>query len=126
VVDEEHDTPSSRRRLHLPGAGPGRRPRKAGGARSSSPPPRLPSRPCATPKRTLSMVPAGGRHGDARLPDIRLVDLRQSPPDPGQVDLAALAEAMAEPWRPGSRPCCFLNRRGYAPLVLVPGPAARS
>ncbi|MCA6263525.1 primosomal protein N' [Phenylobacterium sp.] len=58
------------------------------------------------------------RHGEARLPDIRLVDLRQTPPDAGRWISPPLAEAMAETLAAGEQTLLFLNRRGYAPLVL--------
>jgi len=58
------------------------------------------------------------RHGEARLPDIRLVDLRESPPETGRWISPPLAEAMAETLTAGEQALLFLNRRGYAPLVL--------
>ncbi|MCA6241987.1 MAG: primosomal protein N' [Phenylobacterium sp.] len=58
------------------------------------------------------------RHGEARLPDIRLVDLRESPPETGRWISPPLAEAMAETLAAGEQTLLFLNRRGYAPLVL--------
>ena len=58
------------------------------------------------------------RHGEARLPDIRLVDLRETPPDSGHWISPPLAEAMAETRAAGEQTLLFLNRRGYAPLVL--------
>ncbi|MCA6297718.1 MAG: primosomal protein N' [Phenylobacterium sp.] len=58
------------------------------------------------------------RHGEARLPDIRLVDLRESPPEAGRWISPPLAEAMAETLAAGEQTLLFLNRRGYAPLVL--------
>lgn len=58
------------------------------------------------------------RHGEARLPDIRLVDLRQTPPETGRWISPPLAEAMAETLAAGEQTLLFLNRRGYAPLVL--------
>ena len=58
------------------------------------------------------------RHGDARLPDIALIDLRQTPPDPGRWLSPILVEAMGETFARGEQTLLFLNRRGYAPLVL--------
>ncbi|MCA3734030.1 MAG: primosomal protein N' [Phenylobacterium sp.] len=58
------------------------------------------------------------RHGEARLPDIRLVDLRESPPETGRWISPPLAEAMTETLAAGEQTLLFLNRRGYAPLVL--------
>ena len=58
------------------------------------------------------------RHGAARLPDITLVDLRETPPEPGQWLSPPLIQAMAETYARGEQSLLFLNRRGYAPLVL--------
>jgi len=59
-----------------------------------------------------------GRHGVAQLPDIDLVDLRQAPPEPGRWLSPPLVEAMGETLGRGEQVLLFLNRRGYAPLVL--------
>ncbi|MBW8816287.1 MAG: primosomal protein N' [Caulobacterales bacterium] len=58
------------------------------------------------------------RHGTARLPDIELVDLRQTPPEAGRWLSPPLVQAMGETWARGEQSLLFLNRRGYAPLVL--------
>ena len=58
------------------------------------------------------------RYGDAQLPDIELVDLRESPPDHGRWLSPPLVRAMAETFARGEQTLLFLNRRGYAPLVL--------
>ena len=58
------------------------------------------------------------RHGTARLPKIDLVDLRDSPPEPGRWLSPRLVGAMAESLARGEQSLLFLNRRGYAPLVL--------
>src|SRR5690606_33450593 len=58
------------------------------------------------------------RHGAARLPDIDLIDLRESPPEPGQWLSPPLVTAMAETLGRGEQVLLFLNRRGYAPVVL--------
>jgi len=58
------------------------------------------------------------RHGTARLPDIELVDLRETPPEAGRWLSPPLVQAMAETWERGEQSLLFLNRRGYAPLVL--------
>jgi primosomal protein N' (replication factor Y) len=60
----------------------------------------------------------GDRHGAAGMPDIQLVDLRAAPPEPGQWLSPALTAAMAETLARGEQSLLFLNRRGYAPLVL--------
>ncbi|MGZ3402698.1 MAG: primosomal protein N' [Phenylobacterium sp.] len=58
------------------------------------------------------------RHGVAQLPDIELIDLREAPPDPGRWLSPPLVRAMAETFARGEQTLLFLNRRGYAPLVL--------
>ncbi|MFL5295565.1 MAG: primosomal protein N' [Phenylobacterium sp.] len=59
-----------------------------------------------------------GRHGTAQLPQIALVDLRETPPEPGRWLSPPLVAAMAEAFARGEQSLLFLNRRGYAPLVL--------
>ena len=58
------------------------------------------------------------RHGVAQMPDITLIDLRETPPDPGRWLSPPLIAAMGETWARGEQSLLFLNRRGYAPLVL--------
>lgn len=58
------------------------------------------------------------RHGIARLPDIELVDLRETPPETGRWLSPPLVREMRETWARGEQTLLFLNRRGYAPLVL--------
>jgi primosomal protein N' (replication factor Y) len=58
------------------------------------------------------------RHGTAQLPDIELVDLRATPPESGRWLSPPLVEAMRTTLERGEQTLLFLNRRGYAPLVL--------
>ena len=58
------------------------------------------------------------RHGSARLPDMQLVDLRAEPPERGRWMSPALVSAVAQGLARGEQSLLFLNRRGYAPLVL--------
>jgi primosomal protein N' (replication factor Y) len=58
------------------------------------------------------------RHGAASMPTIELLDLREAPPDPGHWLSPKLAAAMADTLERGEQCLLFLNRRGYAPLVL--------
>jgi primosomal protein N' (replication factor Y) len=58
------------------------------------------------------------RHGAARLPDIALIDLKETPPERGRWLSPPLVEAMAQVYGRGEQSLLFLNRRGYAPLVL--------
>ncbi|MBX3477466.1 MAG: primosomal protein N' [Brevundimonas sp.] len=81
----------------------------------------------ATPSlETLANAQAGrygwlklrARHGAAVLPDIQLIDLRQSPPERETWLSAPLRTAVAETLARGEQSLLFLNRRGYAPVVL--------
>jgi primosomal protein N' (replication factor Y) len=58
------------------------------------------------------------RHGAAVLPGIALLDLRQTPPDPQTWLSHPLREAIGETFARGEQTLLFLNRRGYAPVVL--------
>ena len=58
------------------------------------------------------------RHGAAKLPNIALIDLKENPPEPGFWLSPPLVAAMKETWAAGEQTLLFLNRRGYAPLVL--------
>ena len=58
------------------------------------------------------------RHGRAVLPDIDLIDLRETPPEHGRWLSPTLVQAMAQTYARGEQSLLFLNRRGYAPLVL--------
>jgi primosomal protein N' (replication factor Y) (superfamily II helicase) len=58
------------------------------------------------------------RHGAAAMPAIELLDLRAAPPEPGHWLSPQLTAAMAETLARGEQSLLFLNRRGYAPLVL--------
>ncbi len=81
----------------------------------------------ATPSlETLANAQAGrygwlklrARHGAAVLPDIELIDLRQSPPERETWLSPPLRAAVAETLARGEQTLLFLNRRGYAPVVL--------
>jgi primosomal protein N' (replication factor Y) (superfamily II helicase) len=58
------------------------------------------------------------RHGAARLPGVELVDLREHPPERGRWLSPPLVEAAAATLGRGEQVMLFLNRRGYAPVVL--------
>jgi primosomal protein N' (replication factor Y) len=60
----------------------------------------------------------GARHGTAQLPDISLIDMRETPPEAGRWLSKPLVKAMAVTLERGEQSMLFLNRRGYAPLVL--------
>ncbi|MBI1404545.1 MAG: primosomal protein N' [Caulobacter sp.] len=58
------------------------------------------------------------RHGVATLPDVALIDLRQTPPERDHWLSPPLVAAMAQTLARGEQTLLFLNRRGYAPVVL--------
>lgn len=58
------------------------------------------------------------RAGDAQLPNIDLVDMRQSPPPKGRWLVSELVSRVAQSLEDGKQSLIFLNRRGYAPLTL--------
>jgi len=58
------------------------------------------------------------RIGLARLPEIRAVDLRRTPPEAGRWLAPPLVAAITERLEAGEQSLLFLNRRGYAPLTL--------
>ncbi|MCW0047630.1 primosomal protein N' [Brevundimonas sp. BT-123] len=60
----------------------------------------------------------GARHGTAVLPNIALLDLRQNTPDPQTWLSQPLRLAIGETLARGEQTLLFLNRRGYAPVVL--------
>ena len=81
----------------------------------------------ATPSlETVTNVEAGryqrlhlpDRHGGASLPDIALVDLRETPPERGRFLAPPLLDAIRATLDRGEQAMLFLNRRGYAPLTL--------
>jgi primosomal protein N' (replication factor Y) (superfamily II helicase) len=58
------------------------------------------------------------RHGAATLPEVSLVDLRETPPERDHWLSPPLVAAMTETLVRGEQTLLFLNRRGYAPVVL--------
>ena len=58
------------------------------------------------------------RPGAARLPDMALVDLRSNTPEKGQWLSPVLSKALTETFEKKEQSLLFLNRRGYAPLVI--------
>ena len=59
-----------------------------------------------------------GRPGVAVLPEVGTIDLRETPPENGRWLSLPLLEAMRETLERGEQSLLYLNRRGYAPLVL--------
>ena len=81
----------------------------------------------ATPSlETVSNVEAGRygrlhlpqRHGGASMPEIALLDLRDTPPARGDFLSPPLIQAVLDSFARGEQAMLFLNRRGYAPLTL--------
>ena len=58
------------------------------------------------------------RAGAAKLPDVSLVDLRTDAPEKGQWLSTPLRNGLRDTFERGEQSLLFLNRRGYAPLVL--------
>ncbi|HEV7372935.1 MAG TPA: primosomal protein N' [Arenibaculum sp.] len=58
------------------------------------------------------------RHGNAVLPEIRLIDMRADRPERGRWLAPSLRDALARTLEGGEQAMLFLNRRGYAPLTL--------
>jgi primosomal protein N' (replication factor Y) (superfamily II helicase) len=58
------------------------------------------------------------RHGAASLPEVSLIDLRENPPETGRWLSPPLVGAIRETLARGEQSLLFLNRRGYAPLVI--------
>jgi len=58
------------------------------------------------------------RPGTSRLPEVELVDLKKTPPARGKWLSPHLEHALAETLAAGEQSLLFLNRRGYAPLVI--------
>ncbi len=58
------------------------------------------------------------RHGTAQLPDVALIDMREADLDSGHWLSQPLVDAMVQTYAAGEQTLLFLNRRGYAPLVL--------
>ena len=58
------------------------------------------------------------RHGDYHEPTPQLIDLRADKPESGKFIAPSLQTAMAQTMAAGHQAMLFLNRRGYAPLLL--------
>ena len=58
------------------------------------------------------------RHMDARLPDIKTIDMRNEGPEKGSWIAPALAREIFATIDRGEQVLLFLNRRGYAPLTV--------
>jgi primosomal protein N' (replication factor Y) len=67
---------------------------------------------------TLAHLVLAERHGGAATPDVTLVDLKRDRPPRGRFLGPTLAGALAETVARGEQALLFLNRRGYAPLLI--------
>jgi primosomal protein N' (replication factor Y) len=63
-------------------------------------------------------IPLPTRFGDAALPDLKYIDMRQHPPARGGFLSPLMLKAIAKTVERGEQALMFLNRRGYAPLTL--------
>lgn len=64
------------------------------------------------------LVKLSARPGTARLPEINLIDMRSQSLDKGCSLSATLVNAIKDTAEKGEQSLLFINRRGYAPLVL--------
>ena len=58
------------------------------------------------------------RPGAAVLPDVQLVDLKEHVPEKGMFLSQPLLDAVADVTEKGEQALLYLNRRGYAPLII--------
>lgn len=62
------------------------------------------------------------RYADAKLPEIKVVDLKKDRPQKGEWGVSwlspSLVKALEENLQKGEQSVLFLNRRGYAPLLI--------
>ncbi len=61
------------------------------------------------------------RFGAAGMPHVALVDMRQTPPARGEFLSPVVKEKLLETLAKGEQSLLFLNRRGYAPMLLCRG-----
>ena len=64
------------------------------------------------------MVHLPTRHGAAGMPEIHAIDMVKNPPARGSFLSPTLQQAMQQTLARGEQVLLFLNRRGYAPLLL--------
>jgi primosomal protein N' (replication factor Y) len=69
-------------------------------------------------KGRYAWIRLGERHGTAQLPDIALIDMKAHPPDKGYWLSDPLVAEILDTLKRREQVMLFLNRRGYAPLVL--------
>lgn len=64
------------------------------------------------------LVTLSARPGTAKLPEIKLIDMRAQSPGKGRSLSPTLVNEIRETAQRGEQSLLFINRRGYAPLVL--------
>jgi primosomal protein N' (replication factor Y) (superfamily II helicase) len=64
------------------------------------------------------LLKLSSRYAEAAMPDLKLIDMRQSPPARGGFLSPLLLKAVAGRLERKEQSLLFLNRRGYAPLTL--------
>lgn len=58
------------------------------------------------------------RHAGAKMPEMHVIDLKETPPGRGQFISPPLQKALQKTFEAKEQSLLFLNRRGYAPLTL--------
>jgi primosomal protein N' (replication factor Y) (superfamily II helicase) len=58
------------------------------------------------------------RYGEAKLPQIELISLKEAPPKKGSWLSSKLIDVLKENYEKGLQSLLFLNRRGYAPVAM--------
>ena len=120
IVDEEHDSSYKQEdgvRYHARDLGVMRAKLEGAGIILASATPSLESNVNAEDGR-YARLNLSARPGVARLPDIDLIDMRIHPPERGQWLSPILRTALANTLQRGEQSLLFMNRRGYAPLVI--------
>ncbi len=73
-------------------------------------------------EKKYDFVKLTSRYADAKLPEIKVVDLKKDRPQKGDWGVSWLApslvKALEENLQKGEQSVLFLNRRGYAPLLI--------
>ncbi|MHA7898286.1 MAG: primosomal protein N' [Henriciella sp.] len=120
IVDEEHDTSFKQEdgvRYHARDMAVMRAKLEEAGVILASATPALETVVNAETGR-YRRLKLSARPGAARLPDMDLVDLRANSPEKDNWLSPVLSKALVDTHAAGEQSLLFLNRRGYAPLVI--------
>ena len=120
IVDEEHDTSFKQEdgvRYHARDMAVMRAKLEAASVILASATPALETVVNAEAGR-YQRLKLSARPGAAKLPDMQLVDLRTNTPEKGNWLSPVLSKALVQTHAEGEQSLLFLNRRGYAPLVI--------